>query len=346
MFLRNASASHARSKRGSIKYISSCPRVNYFSRSNHQKRQSWMSLTSIGKGKDARPAETLADATPAEARRQSHADASHLIKIEAHQSWAAIDLKELWEYRELLYFLTWRDIRVRYKQTLMGAAWVIVQPLLAMLVFTLFFNKLGGFSSDGIPYPLFSYAGLLPWTFFSNAVTNSTNSLINNSNLITKVYFPRIFIPAAAVAAGLVDLAVASVILLGLLLYYKVHLMWTIAFVPFFISLTIALALGVGMLISALTVKYRDLRHALPFLLQICMFASPIIYPARIVPAQWRLALALNPLTGIIEGFRSALVGRSFEWQIITISIFLTITVFVCGVYVFRRTEDSFADVI
>ncbi len=257
-----------------------------------------------------------------------------------------LDLRDLWMYRELLYFLTWRDIKVRYKQTLMGALWAIVQPLFTMLLFTIFFNKFAGLDSGLIPYPLFAYTGLLLWTFFSSGVINSTNSLISNTNLITKVYFPRMFIPAAAVAAGLVDLAVASVVLVGLALYYRVSLTWSLTLLPLFVILTLLLALGVGMLISALTVRYRDLRHALPFMIQLWMFASPVIYPSGIVPAKWRWVLAINPLTGIIEGFRSALVGSSFDWTTISISAALTLCLFVGSLYVFRRIEETFADLI
>ncbi len=268
------------------------------------------------------------------------------ILIESEESGVHLDLGDLWAYRELLYFLTWRDIKVRYKQTVMGAAWVIIQPLLTMLLFTLFFNKFAGLNSGDIPYPLFAYSGLLLWIFFSNAIVNSTNSLVNNTNLITKVYFPRMFIPAAAVGAGLVDLAIASLILIGLALYYGVALTRGILLLPVFVALTMLLALGVGMLISALTVKYRDLRHALPFLIQFWMFASPVIYPPSIVPEKWRWILAVNPLTGIMEGFRSALVGRSFNWPTIAVSAVLTVSLLVGSVYIFRRTEDTFADLI
>ena len=257
-----------------------------------------------------------------------------------------LGLHELWAYRELLYFLTWRDIKVRYKQTLMGAAWAVVQPLFTMLVFTLFFNRLGGFRSEEMPYPLFAYAGLLLWLFFASAVTSGTYSLVNNTNLITKVYFPRAFIPAAAVGAGLVDLSVASVVLVGLVAYYGVHPTAWLLLLPAFILLTVLLALGVGMIVSAATVKYRDLRHALPFLIQLWMFASPVIYPASVVPERWRWALALNPLTGIIEGFRAALVGRAPRWPWVAASALTTVLLLFASLYAFRRIEDTFADVI
>jgi lipopolysaccharide transport system permease protein len=246
----------------------------------------------------------------------------------------------------LLYFLTWRDIKVRYKQTALGASWAIIQPLATMLLFTLVFNRLAGLDTGSIPYPLFAYTGLLIWTFFSNAVTNSTNSLINNTNLITKVYFPRAFIPAAAVGAGLVDFAIAGLILVGLLVYYGVAPGSGIALLPLFLLLSVMLAWAVGMLISALTVKYRDLRHALPFLIQFWMFASPVIYPSSLVPGRWRQLLALNPLTGIIEGFRAALTGGTLDRTATLIAIVMTLVVLALSFYLFRRIEETFADLI
>ncbi|MGA9994116.1 MAG: ABC transporter permease [Pyrinomonadaceae bacterium] len=268
------------------------------------------------------------------------------VVIESEEEGVRLELGDLWTYRELLYFLTWRDIKVRYKQTLMGAVWVIIQPLFTMLIFTLFFNKFAGLNSGNIPYPLFAYSGLLLWTFFSNAVVNSTSSLVNNTNLITKVYFPRMFIPAAAVGAGLVDLAIASVILICLTIYYGAAFTLSMLLLPVFVIITMLLAFGVGMLISALTVKYRDLRHALPFLIQFWMFASPVIYPSTIVPERWRWILAINPLTGIIEGFRAALVGGDFNWTNIIISISITLVLLIFSIYIFRRTEETFADLI
>jgi len=220
------------------------------------------------------------------------------ILIESLEAGVRLELGELWVYRELLYFLTLRDIKVRYKQTLMGAAWGNNSATRDHADPDVVFNKLAGLQSGQIPYPLFAYSGLLLWTFFSNAVVNSTNSLVSNTNLITKVYFPRMFIPIAAVGAGLVDLAIASIVLIGLAIYYQVPFGWKILTLPIFISLAVGLAIAVGMLISALTVKYRDLKHALPFIIQAWMFASPVIYPPGIVPEKWRWLLNLNPLSG------------------------------------------------
>jgi homopolymeric O-antigen transport system permease protein len=269
-----------------------------------------------------------------------------LISIRPSRTWVALNLRDLWAYRELLFFLTWRDVQVRYKQTVLGVAWAIIQPLATMLIFTLFFGKLAGMPSEDIPYPLFAYAGLLPWTFFSNAVTSSGNSLVGSSNLITKVYFPRMIIPGAAVGAGLVDFAIAFALLAGLMAYYHVVVTWSILMLPVLVALTTLLALGVGMWMSALNVKYRDIRYALPFLIQLWMFASPIIYPASIVPERWRWVLALNPLTGIIVGIRSALFGRPFDWTALSMAAILTVAILTYAAYDFRRMEKTFADVV
>ncbi|MCA1632776.1 MAG: ABC transporter permease [Acidobacteria bacterium] len=268
------------------------------------------------------------------------------ILIESEESGVRLNLGEVWAYRELLYFLTRRDIKVRYKQTLLGAAWVIIQPLLMMLIVTLVFNRFARLDAGPMPYPLFAYSGLLLWTFFASGVTNGTNSLISNSNLITKVYFPRMFIPAAAVGAGLFDLGIASLLLLALAVYYGVALTWGLLLLPVFVLLATVLALGVGMMVAALTVKYRDLRHALPFIIQFLMFASPVIYPSRIVPGRWRWILVVNPLTGIIEGFRAALSGQALDWTSVAASAVVSFALLILAVYVFRRAEDSFADVI
>lgn len=269
-----------------------------------------------------------------------------LILIDADEIDSGLRLRELWAYRELLYFLTLRDIKIRYKQTLLGAAWAIIQPLFAMLLFTLIFGKLARMPSDGIPYPLFAYAGLLPWTFFANAVTNSGNSLVGSTSLITKVFFPRVIIPAASVAAGLLDFVIAFLLLIPLLIYYRMRLTWSLVMLPLFVILATLLALGVGMLMSALNVRYRDVRYALPFLMQLWLFASPVIYPSSIIPEQWRWVLLLNPMTGIIEGFRASLFGTNFDWMAILFATAIILFLVVCSAYLFRRVEDSFADII
>jgi lipopolysaccharide transport system permease protein len=270
-----------------------------------------------------------------------------LITIEPGSSWVALRLRDLWLYRELLYFLTWRDVKVRYKQTLLGAAWAILQPVLTMVIFTLLFGRLAGIKSEGVPYPIFAYAGLLIWTFFANAVTNSGNSLVGSANLITKIYFPRMIIPGASVGAGLVDLAIAFLIQIALMIYYHIALTFAILMVPFLILLTALLALGVGMWLSALNVKYRDIRYAIPFLVQLWMFASPVIYPASMLNRRLRYVLMLNPLTGIIENFRVALFGHdSFDWKSLWISAAITLFALVYSAYSFRRMERNFADII
>lgn len=257
-----------------------------------------------------------------------------------------LGLAELWRYRELLYFLTLRDVKLRYKQTLLGAAWAILQPLCAMLLFTLVFSRLARLPSDNIPYPLFAYAGLVPWTFFSNAITNAANSLVGSTSLVTKVYFPRLIIPAAPVLAGLVDLGIALLLLVPLLIYYRITLTWQLLFLPLFICLATLLAFGVGMLLAALNVKYRDIRYALPFLVQLWLFASPVIYPLSITPPKWKWVFTLNPMTGIIEGTRSSLFGLPFDWTAIGVSLVVALFVIALAAYFFRRVEDGFADVI
>lgn len=269
-----------------------------------------------------------------------------LVSIRASKKWVAIDFPSLWAYRELLYFLTWRDVKVRYKQTMLGAAWAIIQPLFTMVIFTLFFGKLAGIPSDNIPYPLFAYAGLLPWTFFSNAVNHSGNSLVGSANLITKVYFPRMIIPGASVAAGLVDFAVAFAILAALMIYYRVDWPASMLMLPVLVLLTSLLALGVGMLMSALNVKYRDIRHALPFAIQLLMFATPIIYPTSMVPAPWNRVLSLNPLAGLIEAYRSALFGKPFNWPALIWSAVFTFALLIFSAFYFRKTERTFADIV
>jgi lipopolysaccharide transport system permease protein len=267
-------------------------------------------------------------------------------RIKSEAAGVQLNLGELWQYRELLYFLTLRDIKVRYKQTVMGVAWVIIQPLLTVLIFTLVFNRFVRLNTGSLPYPLFALSGLLLWLFFANAVTNSTNSLLSNANLITKVYFPRLFIPAASVGAGLVDLGVAFLLLIALCIYYGMALTLNLLLVPLFILLMTLLAFGVGLVSAAFTVKYRDLRHALPFIIQLWMFASPVIYPASVVPEKWKWLLLINPVAGIIEGFRASLTGSPFDWVHISVSTVIAFSLLLCSVYIFRRFEDTFADVV
>jgi lipopolysaccharide transport system permease protein len=267
-----------------------------------------------------------------------------IIKSESYG--VELNLGELWAYRELLYFLILRDLKVRYKQTLMGVLWVLLQPLAMMLIFTVIFNRFVQVDGGSFPYPLFAFSGLVLWLFFANAILNSTTSLISNTNLLTKVYFPRLFIPTASVGAGLVDLLIAFTLVIALFVYYRVTPTWNLLLLPLFLMLIALLALGMGLLFSALTVKYRDLRHALPFLTQIWMFASPVIYPTTIVPVRWHWLLIANPVTGIIEGFRASLFGRGFNWGSIAVSVAITVGLLALAVYVFRRTEYNFADVI
>jgi homopolymeric O-antigen transport system permease protein len=269
-----------------------------------------------------------------------------LFSIVPQRGWVGLNLRELWAYRELLYFLTWRDIKVRYKQTVLGVAWAIIQPVVSMVVFTLFFGKLAHMPSDGIPYPIFAYAGLLPWTFVSNAVSGAGDSLVGSAALVTKVYFPRLVIPFAAVCAALVDFAIASVVLFGMMIWYGMGPHWAMLMLAPLALTAALLAAAVGMWMSALNVKYRDVRYALPFLIQIWMFVTPIIYPATIVPERWRWLLAFNPLTGVIEGFRSALFGRSFNWGGLGAAAAITLVGLVYAAYAFRRMEREFADIV
>jgi lipopolysaccharide transport system permease protein len=290
---------------------------------------------------------TVKSETPPGSEREPAASETVLITIEPTKSWVSLRLRDLWQYRELLYFLTWRDVKVRYKQTLLGAAWAILQPLLTMLIFTLLFGRLAGIKSEGLPYPIFAYGGLLIWTFFANSVTNSGNSLVGSANLITKIYFPRMIIPAAAVGAGLVDLLLAFAVQIALMVYYKVHVTWALTMIPLLVLLATMLALGVGMWLSALNVKYRDIRYAIPFLIQLWMFGSPIIYPLSMVPAKWQWLLMLNPLTGIIENFRVALFGnQGFQWKSLGASAIITVIVLIYSAFSFRRMERDFADIV
>lgn len=275
-----------------------------------------------------------------------HLPAEPLVVIQPSNRWSILSFKDIWAYRELLFFLTWRDVKVRYKQTALGAAWAILQPLFMMIIFTIFFGRLAGVASAGIPYPLFALAGLVPWTFFSNAITASGNSLVGSANLITKVYFPRLIVPAAAMLAGLVDFLLAFLMLVILMIYYRVTPTVQMLFLPVLILLTALFSLGVGTWMSALNVKYRDVRFALPFLIQLWLFVSSVILPSSSIPQKWRWLIMLNPMSGIIEGYRAALFGLPFDWPALGIASALTIVVLLYAIYAFGRVERSFADII
>ena len=259
----------------------------------------------------------------------------------------ALKISELWEYRELLYFLTWREVKVRYKQTALGAAWAVIQPLFTMLIFSLFFGKLAKVPSDGIPYPLFCLAGLVPWTFFANGLSQASNSLVTSSNLISKVYFPRLSLPISAVLSGAIDFTISFVLLVGLMAWYRQSLSVRCIYLPLFFLLAFVTALGVGLWLSALNVEYRDVRYVIPFLAQAWMFATPIAYPSSLLHEPWRALYGLNPMAGVVEGFRWALVGaNTAPGPMIAASSFAAIVMLIGGAFYFRRMEKTFADVV
>ena len=267
--------------------------------------------------------------------------------IEPTRGWLKLNLRELWEYRELLYFLVWRDIKVRYKQTALGAAWAILQPVMTMVVFSVFFGRLAKVPSDGIPYPVFAYTALLPWQLFAYALTESANSLVGSQNLIKKVYFPRLVVPIAGVLAGLVDFAIAFVVLLGLMVYYGIRPGPAIVVLPVFVLFAVVTALSVGLWLSALNVEFRDVRYTIPFLTQFWMFATPVAYPSSLVPAKWRALFGLNPMSGVVEGFRWALLGKATNpGPLLWVSIAAVVVLLVGGLAYFRRMEKTFADVV
>jgi len=256
-------------------------------------------------------------------------------------------LFEYRHYRELFFFLVWRDMKIRYKQTLLGVTWAVIQPFFTMIVFTLFFGRMAGIDSEGIPYPIFSYSALLPWTYFSVAVSLSGNSLLANSRLISKVYFPRAIIPSASALSGIVDFAIAYVVLIGMLIYYKISFSWGMLWWIVFLIPLIVLVVSLGMILSALNVKYRDIKYAIPFFIQSLLFISPVIYPTSLVPETFQKYMALNPLTGLINAFRASLLpDRAVEWRSFLISLGVISILFVVAIIYFRKTEKAFADVI
>lgn len=267
--------------------------------------------------------------------------------IEPPRSWEALHWRELWAARELLGFLVWRDVKVRYKQTALGVAWAVLQPLLAMIIFSIFFGRLAKMPSDGIPYPVFAYCGLLPWQLFAHALTESGNSLVTNERLITKVYFPRVVIPLAAVLAGVVDFVIAFMLLLGMMVAFHVVPGTAVVTLPCFMLLAVVTALAAGLWLSALNVRYRDVRYTIPFLTQFWLFATPVVYPSSLVPEAWRPLLGLNPMAGVVEGFRWALLGTpEAPWALLAVSAIVSVALLLGGLVYFRRVERLFADVI
>jgi lipopolysaccharide transport system permease protein len=269
------------------------------------------------------------------------------IVIRPSRGWIALKLGDLWEYRELLYFLVWRDIKVRYKQTALGATWAIIQPFFSMVVFSLFFGKLAKMPSDGIPYPIFAFAGLVPWTFFANGLAQSANSLVDSANLIKKVYFPRLTIPIANVLSGLVDFSLAFMVLVGMMLWFGIMPTGRILWLPLFLLLAFVTALAVGLWLSVLNVEYRDVKYTIPFLTQFWMFATPIVYPSTLLKEPWRTVYGLNPMVGVVEGFRWALLGtKTAPGPMIAVSAGAAVVLLIGGAFYFRRMEKTFADVV
>ena len=272
---------------------------------------------------------------------------SSVILVKPSKGWISLKLGELWEYRELFYFLIWRDIKVRYKQTVLGATWAIIQPFFTMVVFSLFFGKLAKMPSDGIPYPIFAYAALVPWTFFAYGLNQSSNSLVGNANLIKKVYFPRLVVPISSVIGGVVDFVLAFVVLLGMMLFYGIFPTVNILWLPFLLLLAFATALGVGLWLSALNVQFRDVRYTVPFLTQFWLFATPIAYPSSLLSEPWRTVYGINPMVGVVEGFRWALLGTdTAPGLIIVISTLAAVITLTTGAFYFRRMEKTFADIV
>jgi lipopolysaccharide transport system permease protein len=274
-------------------------------------------------------------------------DKDRKTTIKPSYGWAALNLRDLLLYRELIFFLTWRDLKVRYKQTLLGASWAILQPFLTMVVFSIFFGNLAKVPSDGVPYPIFSYTALIPWTLFSKALQDASRSLVANSHMITKVYFPRMILPLSSVMAGVVDFLIAFVVLLGMMVFYNIFPTVNVLVLPLFLLLALVTAVGVGLWLSALNVLFRDINYVLPFLTQFWMFLTPVAYPSSMVPSEWQVIYALNPMTGVVEGFRWALLGTGQPPGIMTlVSSITAVVLLISGMFYFRRMERLFADMV
>ena len=273
-------------------------------------------------------------------------DHEHLTVIEPPKGWHMLDWREMWAYRELLWVLATRDIKVRYKQTVLGAAWAVIRPFTTMVIFSVVFGQLAGMPSDGYPYPVFVYAALLPWTFFASAIGSSGNSLVGSAHLVSKVYFPRLIIPLSSIGAGLVDLLVSVGILLLMMAWYGVGWTWNLLAAPVLLLAVVFLALGVGTLLSALAVAYRDFGHLTPFIIQVWMYVTPVIFPATLVPERWRWVLYANPMTGLVEGFRAAFLGKPFDLAGMGQSFAVAVVIFAVGIVYFEKVERRFADII
>ena len=283
--------------------------------------------------------------TPAGPAESKLVDGTADLVIRARSGWIPVDWAELWHFRELLYFLVWRDLKVRYKQTVLGVAWAVLQPVFSMVVFTVIFGRLAKLDSEGFDYSVFVYAGLLPWTFFSSAVGLAGQSLVNQQNLLTKIYFPRLFIPTASIGASLVDMAISTAVYGVILAWYRVCPSWQVVYLPGLVLLTVLAVLGFGFLLAALTVRYRDFRFVIPFMLQVMMYISPVVYPVSLVPVRYQWVLALNPMAGIIDAYRSAILGKPWNGTALAVSSAMAVGLFVLGLFYFRRTERQFADI-
>ncbi|MCI0550628.1 MAG: ABC transporter permease [Anaerolineae bacterium] len=295
----------------------------------------------------AQPATSNQELATSNQHHTSNGYAESITIIRPSKGWLSLRLREVWEYRELLYFLVWRDVKVRYKQSVLGATWAILQPVMTIVVFSVIFGNLARIPSDGIPYPVFAFTALLPWNYFSSSLNRSSTSLVGSANLLTKVYFPRLVIPLTGVLAPLVDFAIAFVVLIGLLFYYQVPLTIAVVWLPLFILLAGITALSAGLWLSALNVKYRDVGHLVPFLIQIWMYATPIVYPSSLVPERWRLLYGLNPMAGVVEGFRWSLLGKGVtSGPMLLASVGVVILMLIGGLFYFRRMEKTFADVV
>jgi len=284
---------------------------------------------------------------PGDSSVAPHTKHLQAVVIQPTHGWSALGLREIWKYRELLYFMIWRDIKVRYKQTALGAAWAIIQPFFTMVVFSLFFGRLAGIPSDGVPYPIFSYTALVPWTFFANGLALSSNSLVGSANLLSKVYFPRLIVPTATILSGIVDFALAFIVLIGMMLAYGIMPTTNVIWLPFFLLLALITSLGAGLWLSALNVQFRDVKYIVPFLTQLWMFLTPIAYPSTMLPEPWRTLYGINPMAGVVEGFRWALLGTEMTvGPMIVVSTVAAVILMMSGAFYFRRMEKTFADVV